>query len=200
MPLRGTEGASVEGTYDLWGQRSSKCEDTWKRLFYLFVYFWLGWVFVAACKLSLVAESGGSLSSCGVWASRGSGFSCWRAYALGCIRFSSCDTWAQQLCTGLVAPCHPGPEIELESPALAGWFLTTGPRCMETLKNPLKGNGDSDFFGGVAAIETCSPLVMEKEEGVDHSWVVGRRKKLLEAWAEQLVSGLLLQYRSGGNG
>ena len=102
--------------------------ETFYFLFYLCVYFWLGWVFVATCKLSLVAESGGSLSSCGVWASHCSGFSCWRAYAPGCIGFSNCGTWAQQLCTGLVALCHPGPEIELESPALAGWFLTTGPQ------------------------------------------------------------------------
>ena len=28
-------------------------------LFILFIYFWLRWVFVAACGLSLVAESGG---------------------------------------------------------------------------------------------------------------------------------------------
>ena len=27
----------------------------------LFIYFWLRWVFVAACRLSLVAESGGGL-------------------------------------------------------------------------------------------------------------------------------------------
>ena len=28
-------------------------------LFILFIYFWLCWVFVAACRLSLVAMSGG---------------------------------------------------------------------------------------------------------------------------------------------
>ena len=37
--------------------------------FILFIYFWLRWVFVAACGLSLVAVSGG--------------FSCCRAWALG---------------------------------------------------------------------------------------------------------------------
>ena len=29
------------------------------KIIYLFFYFWLRWVFVAACRLSLVAESGG---------------------------------------------------------------------------------------------------------------------------------------------
>ena len=28
-------------------------------MIYLFTYFWLGWAFVAECRLSLVAESGG---------------------------------------------------------------------------------------------------------------------------------------------
>ena len=48
-------------------------------LFILFIYFWLHWVFVAACRLSLVAVSRGySLlqSHCG-------GLSCCRARALG---------------------------------------------------------------------------------------------------------------------
>ena len=30
-----------------------------KNKFYLFIYFWLCWVFIAACQLSLVAASGG---------------------------------------------------------------------------------------------------------------------------------------------
>ena len=32
-----------------------------KNLFILFIYFWLHWVFVAACGLSLVVASGGLL-------------------------------------------------------------------------------------------------------------------------------------------
>ena len=38
------------------------CEIPWlfkKNLFLKFIYFWLHWVFVAACGLSLVAASGG---------------------------------------------------------------------------------------------------------------------------------------------
>ena len=38
------------------------------KFIYLFIYFWLCWVFVAARGLSLVAESGGTLC-CGAWAS-----------------------------------------------------------------------------------------------------------------------------------
>ena len=49
---------------------------------YLFIYFWLCWVFVAACGLSLVASSRDH-SSCSVQASHCGGFSCWEAWALG---------------------------------------------------------------------------------------------------------------------
>ena len=51
-------------------------------LFYLFTYFWLRWVFVAARGLSLVEESGATLR-CGARASHCSGFSCCGARALG---------------------------------------------------------------------------------------------------------------------
>ena len=47
-----------------------------------FIYFWLHWVFVAACGLSLVVESGAALH-CGVRASHCGGFSCCGARALG---------------------------------------------------------------------------------------------------------------------
>ena len=47
------------------------------KFIYLFVYFWLCWVFVAARGLSLVVTSGGE------WASHCGGFSCHRAQALG---------------------------------------------------------------------------------------------------------------------
>ena len=74
----------------------------------LFIYFWLCWVFVAVCGLSLVAVSGGYSSlQC-------MGFSLrWlhllRSMGSRHAGFSSCDTWAQQLWrTGLVAPWHVG--------------------------------------------------------------------------------------------
>ena len=47
------------------------------------IFFLVGWVFVAACKLSLVAAAGGCCGSCGAWTSYCSGFSCCRAWALG---------------------------------------------------------------------------------------------------------------------
>ena len=52
--------------------------------FYKFIYlfnFWLRWVFVAACGLSLVAASGATLR-CGAQASHYGGFSCCRVQAL----------------------------------------------------------------------------------------------------------------------
>ena len=63
-------------------------------LFYLVIYFWLRWVFVAARGLSLVAASGGYSF---LWCA---GFSLWWLLLLQnmrsrCTGFSSCGTWAQ---------------------------------------------------------------------------------------------------------
>ena len=63
-------------------------------LFILFIYFWLRWVLVAVCGLSLVAVSGGYSSL------RCVGFSLrWlvllRSTGSGCVGFSSCGTQAQ---------------------------------------------------------------------------------------------------------
>ena len=68
-------------------------------LIYLF-YFWLHWVSVAVCGLSLVVASGVTLR-CGVRASHCSGFSCCGAQALGtwasivvAYGLSNCGSWA----------------------------------------------------------------------------------------------------------
>ena len=68
---------------------------------YLFIYFWLHWVSVAARGLSLVAASGAILR-CSARASHCSGFSCCGAWALGTqasvvvVRgLSSCGSRAQ---------------------------------------------------------------------------------------------------------
>ena len=63
-------------------------------LFILFIYFWLCWVFVAVCGLSLVVASGGYSSL------RCAGFSLqWllllRSTGSRRMGFSSCGTWAQ---------------------------------------------------------------------------------------------------------
>ena len=105
----------------------------------LLIYFWLHWVFVAPCGLSLVAVSGGYSS----WASHCGGFSCCRAQALGVQasvvvarglsscgsralehRLSSCGSRAQPL-RGMWDLPRPG--LKPVSPALAGGFLTTVP-------------------------------------------------------------------------
>ena len=86
----------------------------------------------------------GRFSSCHAWASRCSGFSCSRAWALGCARgLSSCGTRAQQLwflrsraqaqwCGTQTQLLHgtwdlPRSGIKLMFPALAGGFFTTDP-------------------------------------------------------------------------
>ena len=84
----------------------------WGRLrvivFCFVFYFWLHWVFVAACRLSLVVVSRGYSS---LWCA---GFSLWwllllRSTGSWCAGFSSCGTWAQFLWRmGLVAPQHLG--------------------------------------------------------------------------------------------
>ena len=86
----------------------------------LFIQFWLCWVFIAACRLSLVEASRGYSSM------RCAGFSLrwlllWRSAGSRCAGFSSCGTRARQLwfvgsraqaqqlwCTGLAAPWHVG--------------------------------------------------------------------------------------------
>ena len=65
-----------------------------KFIYFIFIYFWLCWVFVDACRLSLVAVSG-SYSSL-----RFTGFllRCLlllRSTGCRCMGFSSCDTWTQ---------------------------------------------------------------------------------------------------------
>ena len=88
--------------------------------FILFIYFWLRWVFVVACRLSLVVGNRGYSSL------RCAGFSLqWllllRSTGSRCTGFSSCGTWAQQLWlagsrvqaqqlwhAGLLAPRHVG--------------------------------------------------------------------------------------------
>ena len=63
-------------------------------LFILFIYFWLCWVFVAACGLSLVAARGGySLLHCAGFSLRWL-LSLWSTGSR-CMGFSSCGTRAQ---------------------------------------------------------------------------------------------------------
>ena len=93
-------------------------------------HFWLCWVCVARCGLSLVVASGGHSSlHC-------SGFYCCTAWALGHSGFSSCGSWALEhglnSCGTWAYLLHgvwdlPGPGIKPVSPALAGGFLSKVP-------------------------------------------------------------------------
>ena len=115
---------------------------------YVFIYFWLSWVFVAMCGLSLVVASRGysSLLCAGFslqWllllqstGSRRVGFGSCGAGISGCADFSSCGTWAlERRLSSCGAWAYllrgmwdlPGPGLEPVSPALAGVFLTTAP-------------------------------------------------------------------------
>ena len=102
--------------------------------FYLFIYFWLPQVFVAARGLSLVtAIEGQSLLQC-------MGFSLrWllllqsmvsRAHRLWQLQLAHSKVCAQQLwCISLVTLMHVGSSWtrdQTHTPALAGGFLTTG--------------------------------------------------------------------------
>ena len=67
----------------------------------------------------------GFLSSCGVWASQGSGFSGHGAQALGYV--GSAAVVHRLIRPGACGILVPRPGIEPMSPALAGGFLTPGP-------------------------------------------------------------------------
>ena len=125
-------------------------------LFILFVYyFWLHWVFVTACGLSLVVASGSYPSL------RCVGFSLWWLLLLWstgfrCVGFRSCGMWAQQLwCMGLVAPWLVGSSrtrLEPISPALASGFSTTAPPGKPALlvlrseESYFQSSGQQGFF------------------------------------------------------
>ena len=96
---------------------------------YLFIFknylFFLALLGLHCCAQAFSSCSKWELLSHGsAWASDFGRFSCFRAWALGCLGFSSCGTWVW-------LPCRmwnlTGTRIRLVSPALAGGFLATGP-------------------------------------------------------------------------
>ena len=64
------------------------------KFIYSFIYFWLSWVFVVACGLSLLAVSRDYFSLQYVGFSLQWLLLLWSTGSR-CVRFSSCDTWAQ---------------------------------------------------------------------------------------------------------
>ena len=106
-------------------------------LFFLtFIYLWQCWVFVAACRLSLVVVNGAL--PCDVRAHCG-GFSCHRTRVLQ-------ELWHTHLVVGS-SPTRDRTHV----PALAGGFLTTEPlgKPSPSFKNINLGtqNLESDFLG-----------------------------------------------------
>ena len=118
-----------------WAILSTMLQLTWSFYFLpLLIYFWLCWVFLAACVLFSSCREQGLLSGCDVQASHCSGFSCCWAWALGPKGFSSCSSRAlgyrlNSYGVAVLLLCGmwdlPGPGIELMSPTLAGRFFTT---------------------------------------------------------------------------
>ena len=109
--------------------------------FILFIYFWLRWVFIAARRLSVVAESRGYSSLQCV------GFSLQWLLLLQStdsrhVGFSSCGTRASLL-RGMWD--LPGPGLEPVFPALAGRFLTTAPPGKSQLLSSAVGKGSGGF-------------------------------------------------------
>ena len=104
-----------------------------KFIYFIYFYFWLRWVFVAARRLSLVAVSRGyswlwragfSLQWLLLLRSTGSRHVSFRSCGMRALehRLSSCGARAYLLCSMWDLP---GPGLEAVSPALAGGFLTT---------------------------------------------------------------------------
>ena len=97
------------------------------------IYFFLAALVLHCCAWTYSSYELWLISSCGVWASHCSGFSCCRAQALGewssgvvahGLSYSRRDMWDL-----------PGPGIELVSTALTGGFLSTGPPEKPSSKN-----------------------------------------------------------------
>ena len=109
-------------------ERNVNSANTFFKKFIYFIYFWLGWVFVVARRLSLAVESRGYSSL------RCAGFSLlWllllqstgmQASVVAAHVLSSCGSRAQLL-HGMWDPPRLG--LEPRSPALAGGLLTTVP-------------------------------------------------------------------------
>ena len=91
---------------------------------YLF-YFWLHWIFIAACGLSLVMVSRNYSLVVGNGISLSGSFSYCRARSLKHVSFSSCGSWASLPCGMWDHSSYSG--NKLISPALTGEFLSTGP-------------------------------------------------------------------------
>ena len=102
-----------------WSLQSIYCSSPYKVTFFFLVMRAFKNVFVYGCAGSSLLH--GAFSSCCVWASHCSGFSCCRAQALGHTASNGCNTWVQSLWllgsraqgqqlwhTGLVAPWQMG--------------------------------------------------------------------------------------------
>ena len=102
-------------------------------LLYLFIHsfinFLLHWVFMAVCRLSLVAASG-SHSLIAAWSSHCWGLSCCSAWEVECVGFSSWGSWALECRlrnwdTHIFHGTWNSPGLSM-SPAFAVRFLTPG--------------------------------------------------------------------------
>ena len=100
----------------------------------LFIYFWLHWVFIAACGLSLFVASG-DCSSLWYMGFRHMGFNSCSMFLNSCglwvleYGLSNCGAWTWLLCSMWNLP---GPGIKSVSPALASGFLSSVPpgKCL----------------------------------------------------------------------
>ena len=86
---------------------------------------------LCCCRLFCSGSNRGILSSWGAQTSHCSGFSRGRAWAVGCVDFSSCSSWALEQRLNSCSTCGMGDllglGIEHVSPVLAGRFFTTEP-------------------------------------------------------------------------
>ena len=108
---------------DQWVNRSA---NLFLKNWYLFKWFSLHWVFVAAHWLSLVAVIRGLLSSYRVQASHCRGISCCKAWAPGCTSSTVASSGFSRCSMGLIAPWHVGSSNQASNPifpALAGGVL-----------------------------------------------------------------------------
>ena len=122
-----------------------QCSLRWCKQFFFFFFFtfWLPWVCITVHRISPAAVSWATLH-CGAQASRCSGFSCSRTWALQQLQHEGSVVWLTQVlvaaCTGssiLIAACGifsrgmwdlvPWPEPEPGPPALGARISAPGP-------------------------------------------------------------------------
>ena len=143
VPLPGTESRPLEveaWSPSQWTAREFPRHFFLSSFFFFFLFLlifksflnlFLTMLGLCCCRLFCSGSNRGILSSWGAQTSHCSGFSRGRTWAVGCVDFSSCSSWALEHRLDSCSTCGMGDllgsGIEHVSPVLVGRFFTTEP-------------------------------------------------------------------------